>query len=335
MSVLKQLSHKELINLAHSKCIPPLLSKFHKGQTGRVCIIGGCEDYTGAPYFSANATALMGCDLTHVICERQAAPIIKGYSPNLMVHPYLSSNVKEYPTDFDKIKSLLSRIHVIVIGPGLGRDPSMLESCKRIIQLVLEEHEGKIPIVIDADGLFLLSNDREAQDFIKRFPKGRIILTPNVVEFQRLYTALFNKDTSDDIDKLKKAERISELLQCIVFCKGRTDHIVASNYCNLENVTPGSNKRVGGQGDTLTGTIACMLSYSRAIHDFKLIDPNPKIEFSWLDYALLSCYSGSTITRTCSKLAYQEKGRAMQTTDMNNYVGQVFQMMFPEELIEE
>jgi ATP-dependent NAD(P)H-hydrate dehydratase len=43
--------------------VPPMLDKFHKGQLGRIAVIGGSEDYTGAPYFSAMASARLGCDM--------------------------------------------------------------------------------------------------------------------------------------------------------------------------------------------------------------------------------------------------------------------------------
>jgi ATP-dependent NAD(P)H-hydrate dehydratase len=45
------------------RMIPPMLEKFHKGQLGRVAVIGGSENYTGAPYFSAMASARLGADL--------------------------------------------------------------------------------------------------------------------------------------------------------------------------------------------------------------------------------------------------------------------------------
>merc|ERR1712093_217247 len=73
------------------KMVPPMLEKFHKGQMGRVAVIGGSADYTGAPYFSAMASARLGCDLSYVFCEPSAAPTIKSYSPNLMVSPILRS----------------------------------------------------------------------------------------------------------------------------------------------------------------------------------------------------------------------------------------------------
>ncbi|SMN20814.1 similar to Saccharomyces cerevisiae YKL151C Putative protein of unknown function [Maudiozyma saulgeensis] len=334
--LLSRLSHKELIQLAKKRCIPPLLPTFYKGQSGgRVCIIGGCEDYTGAPYFSANATALMGCDLTHVICEKNAAAVIKSYTPNLMVHPYLRDNGER--SEMEKIKGLLERIHAIVIGPGLGRDKSMLQAIKEIIQYILIAKNGEIPIVIDADGLFLISQDKEVRELLKKFPKGRIILTPNIIEFKRISDAIakdLNFDSTNLKDNLQMGHFISNELNCILVQKGREDRIYSpQNNFILINKQEGSNKRVGGQGDTLTGTIACMLSYSRSMYDFHVMPPssqndttNNKEEetLTWTDFALLSCYVGTTITRECSRLAFQEKKRAMQTSDLNDRVGLVY-----------
>ena len=41
-------------------------SKFHKGQAGKIGVVGGCEEYTGAPYFAAMSALRMGADLAHV-----------------------------------------------------------------------------------------------------------------------------------------------------------------------------------------------------------------------------------------------------------------------------
>ncbi|CAI4034621.1 hypothetical protein SMKI_11G0680 [Saccharomyces mikatae IFO 1815] len=336
--MLAELSHRELIKLAQKRCIPPLLPKFHKGQSGgRVCIIGGCEDYTGAPYFSANATALMGCDLTHVICEYNAGTVIKSYTPNLMVHPYLRMSSTKFDIDMDeqtkKINSLLDRIHVVVIGPGLGRDPLMLKSIKEIIRYILEKHEGKIPLVIDADGLYLVSLDSEVKQMLRSYPKGRVILTPNVVEFKRLSDAIGKKGDSH----AEMGSLIAQDLNCIVVEKGQSDRIFSpcGEEDMLTNTEEGSNKRVGGQGDTLTGAISCMLAFSRAMYDFKICEQEDtgdsatdKTLRNWIDYAMLSCYAGCTITRECSRLGFKAKGRAMQTTDLNDRVGEVFAKLF-------
>lgn len=82
------LPRKELLGKVY-KMIPPMLDKFHKGkasrvkskerhadqdaptgQLGRVAVIGGSEDYTGAPYFSAMASAKLGCDMVRHLFSR-------------------------------------------------------------------------------------------------------------------------------------------------------------------------------------------------------------------------------------------------------------------------
>ncbi|KAF2988214.1 hypothetical protein EK904_007197 [Melospiza melodia maxima] len=69
--------------------IPPLTGKKHKGQDGRIGIVGGCREYTGAPYFAAITALKVGADLSHVFCTKDAATVIKSYSPELIVHPVL------------------------------------------------------------------------------------------------------------------------------------------------------------------------------------------------------------------------------------------------------
>lgn len=69
--------------------IPPLNGKLHKGQSGRVGVLGGALDYTGAPFFAAISAQRVGVDLSHVICAPTAANAIKSYSPDLIVHPIL------------------------------------------------------------------------------------------------------------------------------------------------------------------------------------------------------------------------------------------------------
>jgi ATP-dependent NAD(P)H-hydrate dehydratase len=134
------------------RMVPPMLEKFHKGQMGRIAVVGGSEDYTGAPYFSAMASARLGADMSHVICEPQAAQVIKTYSPNLMVHPYMrQSSHADSDADAEslskQIVDMLDRLHVVVIGPGLGRDKLMQAMAACVIKAAREKN---IPLVIDA-----------------------------------------------------------------------------------------------------------------------------------------------------------------------------------------
>lgn len=94
--------------------VPPLTDDSHKGQAGRIGVIGGSVEYTGAPYFAAITALKIGADLVHIFCPKHAAAPIKSYSPELIVHPILDS-----PDAFKLIEPWLDRLHVIVIGSGM------------------------------------------------------------------------------------------------------------------------------------------------------------------------------------------------------------------------
>lgn len=123
------------------KIIPPLSSELHKGQAGRVAIVGGSLDYTGAPFFSAMSSMKLGCDMSHNICEPSAGAVIKTYSPDCIVHGYLKYG--RSPSEITKdIDSLCDRLHTMVVGPGLGRDEHM-QMCGRISIEVSKEGKGE------------------------------------------------------------------------------------------------------------------------------------------------------------------------------------------------
>ena len=64
---------------------PPLDGTAHKGQAGRVGVLGGSKDYTGAPYYSGQAALSVGADLLYLFTAEEACIPIKSYSPELMV----------------------------------------------------------------------------------------------------------------------------------------------------------------------------------------------------------------------------------------------------------
>jgi ATP-dependent NAD(P)H-hydrate dehydratase len=131
-----------------------------------------------------------GSDLAHIFCAKDAATPIKAYSPEIIVHPIfeLMSSLSESDDKDVLISEIvasvgewLPRIHSLVIGPGLGRDRLMLESVSLII---LAAREQKIPLIIDGDALFLVS---QRPDLIRGYSNA--ILTPNGGEFIRLWKA--------------------------------------------------------------------------------------------------------------------------------------------------
>ncbi|KAI5466810.1 H-hydrate dehydratase [Mariannaea sp. PMI_226] len=317
------------------RMVPPMLQHFHKGQLGRVAVLGGSEDYTGAPYFSAMASARLGCDMSHVICTPAAAAVIKTYSPNLMVHPLMrqtdpstraseastSSHSKDPNSDPEHISSrvieLLPRLHVLVIGPGLGRDPLMQATVARVIRAARERN---MPIVLDADALLIVQRN---PDLIRGYANA--VLTPNVVEFGRLCEAL-NLKVPDDAGETANVEALAKALGGVTIIeKGNQDHISNGDMTFTVDLQ-GGRKRSGGQGDTLTGAIATLLGWRKAYLDrLWEIDHEPLGESESLG---LAAFGGSAITRECSRLAFAKKGRSLQASDLTEEVHTAFLNLF-------
>lgn len=357
--MLRNRTHKELINLSR-QLIQPLLPHFHKGQAGRVTVIGGNEDYTGAPYFASHAAAIVGADLSHVICERQAAPIIKSYSPDLMIHPYLldldNPAINLSKTDIEKFKTtplidliglssskldtiidelvlpkvtqLLTRTDIVVVGPGFGRDPLMMKSLVRIIEEIKVLNKS---IILDADSLYLVSIYPQV---ISNYPKA--ILTPNVVEFDRIAkeTNLPPTISETNLEKLiQVTQEMSRKLGNVIIIRKGKQEIIANDDKYLVNDFPGSNKRVGGQGDSLTGAIATFVNWSNnyiaelwPILNSDEATGRAKLERD--EANILACYAASTLVRNAGAKAFQRYGRAMQTSNLHEFLGVSFTELF-------
>ncbi|XP_065448094.1 ATP-dependent (S)-NAD(P)H-hydrate dehydratase isoform X1 [Chrysemys picta bellii] len=304
--------------------IPPLTAKKHKGQDGRIGIVGGCQEYTGAPYFAAISALKVGADLSHVFCTKDAAAVIKSYSPELIVHPVLDS-----PNAVHEVEKWLPRLHSVVIGPGLGRDDVLLENAKGIIE---KAKVKGIPIVIDADGLWLIS---QQPSLIQGYQ--RAILTPNYMEFSRLYEAMLRDpvDSNDhhgcvlrlsqamgnltivqkgDRDLISDGEKAWSTLVDFLLYKDVPHHSVVL-VCSHE----GSSRRCGGQGDLLSGSLGVLAHWAFLAGPEKTNGQNP---------FLVAAFGACSLTRQCNNQAFQKCGRSMTTSDMVSEVGSAFNKLF-------
>jgi len=71
--------------------IPILNNRQLKGENGNMGVIGGCLEYTGAPFYGSISQLYGGADLSHIFCTKNAGIPIKSYSPEVIVHSYLIS----------------------------------------------------------------------------------------------------------------------------------------------------------------------------------------------------------------------------------------------------
>lgn len=295
----------DILSLVKS-IVPPLTSKKHKGQDGRIGIIGGCQDYTGAPYFAAISALKVGADLSHVFCTKDAATVIKSYSPELIVHPVLDS-----PNAVEEIEKWLPRLHGLVVGPGLGREEALLRTAKEVIE---KSKARDIPIVIDADGLWLVT---QQPSVIQGYQKG--ILTPNIMEFTRLYEALHH-EPMDSTDHQRSVMQLSVAMgNLTLVLKGEHDLITDGSKvvsCSVE----GSGRRCGGQGDLLSGSMGVLAHWAHAASAAGTVrSVNPSV---------VAAFGACSLTRQCNSQAFQRHGRSTTTSDMIQEIGSAFKKLF-------
>jgi ATP-dependent NAD(P)H-hydrate dehydratase len=297
---MSTIAESDIFELAKTKLVPDFSVKSHKGLAGRVGIVGGSEEYTGAPFYSAMCALRSGCDLAHVFCMPVAASVIKGYSPDLIVHPLLGSSDAKIASE--TIGPWLPRLHSLVIGPGLGRDPEVLKGVAHIVALC---REARKPLVIDADGLWLATQYPEV--FIN-YP-APIVMTPNAPEYDRLTQAFLKEGDSRNI-----AEALGP--HAVVLRKGPQDTIQGargeSTVCSAE----GSWRRCGGQGDLLSGSLGTFLSWE--LHQ-QLTTPQTGI---------VAAFAACRLTRECNKRAFQKHGRSTCASDMLAEVHGAFEALY-------
>lgn len=275
-----------------------------------------------------------------------------------MVHPLLASSdsVKE-PNSIDApalarpIVGMLSRLHSLVIGPGLGRDGVTL---KIVAEVIKEARSKSIPFVLDADGLLVVTED---PNLIKGYKE--CILTPNVVEFGRLAKAMgievpsqaqIGQEEGDKTSKETEAcEQLSKALGGVTIIQKGPHDVISNGVTSIISDVKGGLKRSGGQGDTLTGSLGTLLGWRAAYHD-KLWDSGEKDNekdaqsrddvqaeidsenrrLSPTTTLLLAAWAGSSLTRECSRRAFEAKGRSMQASDLTDEVHGAFLRLIGE-----
>lgn len=276
-----------------------------------------------------------------------------------MVHPLLPSsdsvkdaNSIDAPVLAGPIISMLSRLHALVIGPGLGRDGVTL---KVVAEVIKAARSKSIPFVLDADGLLIVTED---PNLVKGYTE--CILTPNVVEFGRLAKALGIKVPSQtDIaqeegnNKTSKetqaCEELSKALGGVTIIQKGPHDVISNGVTSIISDIQGGLKRSGGQGDTLTGSLGTLLAWRAAYHD-KLWDScekdnskeaqnrdevqaelyHEKSRMSPTTTLLLAAWAGSGLTRECSRRAFEAKGRSMQASDLTDEVHGAFLRLIGE-----
>ena len=220
----------------------------HKGDFGRILVIGGSDVYSGAPALTGMASLRSGADLISILAPEPVAPAIRSYSPNLIVESTGNSILNS-----EAVERALERAKendVVALGPGLGRSEETVSAVHEILEGIAG---ASIPVVVDADGLKAMASSGISLD------PTTSILTPHWGELGVLLGTKLGDSRNLD-ERLLRATEGAVKFNSTILLKGPVDIIVSPDGKHKHNHTGCPAMTVGGTGDVLTGISAAFLA---------------------------------------------------------------------------
>ncbi len=262
-------------------------SAAHKGDFGRLLLIGGSEVFSGAPTLMSMAALRAGIDIAYTAAPEKTAHDIASMSPNLITVKLEGNhlNSKNMATLSDYLRS----VDAVVLGPGIGLEPETKEFVKVCVKAV--EQAGK-PLLLDADGLKAFAE-------FKRPLKVPLVLTPHAGE----YAIFAGKQLPSELDaQAKEIQQTAKEAGAVILVKGKVDVISDGRRVKL-NFTGNPGMTVGGTGDVLSGIIGALLA--------RKMDP------------FEAAVAGAFVNGAAGDFVAAELGYHMVATDLLDFIPQV------------
>ena len=223
--------------------LPKRSPETHKGDYGKLLIVGGAVGYTGAPTLCARAAVRAGAGLVYLGVPAPIYEITAVKNDEAMPFPLAadeSGGVSQAAAEI--VLDRLAGCDVCALGPGMGKG----EGTAALVEAVLRSSDK--PLVLDADALNVL---KPMLPLLRAYP-APVVLTPHAGEFSRLGGELSGDPAAD-------ALRFAEKWGCITVLKGHRSAVafpMGEVYITTHG-NPGMAK--GGSGDVLTGVAAALL----------------------------------------------------------------------------
>jgi len=232
--------------------LPPRGARAHKGTFGRVLVVAGSLEYSGAALLAGMGAARMGAGLVCVATPESVGMRLIGEVPELtMLLLQEEAAGLIGPIGWRRLSSEAVNYEATVVGPGLGRQPSTLRRTRHLID------ELRKPGVVDADGLNALA------DVVGwwRTVSTQLVLTPHPGEFARLTRASeIGKLADDDGYRAEKAREAAILWGQVVVLKGAHSVIAGPDGDTAVSEVASPALATAGSGDVLSGAIGALLA---------------------------------------------------------------------------
>lgn len=239
--------------LVTEEIVTPLLPirplNANKGSFGPILIIGGSIGLDGAVTLTSKAALRAGAGIVNACVPESLYNSVKSRSDETIVTPLEEKNGFLALKNFDKLLQLSEKAKIVVIGPGIGRDKETQELVRRLIEKIEK------PLVIDADGLNAISEDKKCLNNIKK----DVILTPHIGEMSRLTGRKIEDIIKDKISITK--DFIKDYKVNVLLKDGRSMVVDIENNVYI-NTTGNSGMATPGSGDVLTGLIAAFMAHN-------------------------------------------------------------------------
>ena len=234
-----------IVDRAYAKTLlPPRKEDGHKGDFGKLLVLGGSVGYTGAPYLAASAAVHSGCGLVYLGVPESIWAVEAQKCVSAMPFPLPETDGRLCLAALDKMQDKLKGCDVLALGPGLGRG----KETEQLVHALL--WQVKEPLVLDADGINAL--EWHIDELSRR--RGLVtVLTPHEGEFSRV---------GGDVSRGRESGAAAYAARRGVYLvlKGHRTVIATPDGRLAVNTTGNDGMAKGGSGDILTGMTASLLA---------------------------------------------------------------------------
>lgn len=279
---------KEITLSVAKKLLKKRAPSSHKGENGKLLIIGGSAEYHGAPILAGLGALRAGADLVYLYVPECNFEVTRAASPDFIVRKYNGDYFS--PRAASEIIEFGKTCDAVLVGPGIGSRESVIEGTLEILKNL------RLPTVLDASAMFALKK-------IKKFPLEQdILITPHRNEFTNLVDRDIDVKESDP-KSMVLLRSLAMDLHLNIILKGQMDLIVSDEGDIAKNVTGNSGMTVGGTGDVLAGVTGGLIAQKNS--------------------TFVSAQIAAFLTGTSGDEAFKKYGNGLTASDVVLNIGRI------------
>lgn len=233
---------------------PKRTDNSHKGDYGKIMIVGGSVGMAGAVAMSAKAALRCGAGLITAAVPTSINNIIQEKIDEVMTIPLPEDGGRIAKSAAERLARRANVCDAVLFGPGLGRSDSLVEFTKEFLPLLT------VPTVIDADGLYAVS---KLSDILPDC-RAEIIMTPHAQEMAYLIGK-----TAEEVenDRYSISSEYAAKNGVTLILKGHHTIITAPDGDCTVNTTGNSGLAGAGSGDVLAGMVVSLVAKGLSAYD--------------------------------------------------------------------